>query len=217
MVRKIMRDVAFLSQVSEPVTAENLQVADDLLETLITHKDGCVGMAVNVIGVNKRIIAFDDDGEYMVMFNPEILKKSSPYEAEEGYCLWTVRARPSAGSPLRCGIKMPYLAGMLTDASFTDVQTYIQGGNILLDTDLSALETAERIHTVVADRLSTDLAVILKTQERLAATTQENPFGASSAQRAESKMRCQCSIRIRLLEKQRIMPEEEKAMGGVIL
>lgn len=57
-----------------------------MLETLAAHKDGCVGMAANMIGINKRIIAFDNDGSYMVMFNPEILKKSEPYEAEEG-CL----------------------------------------------------------------------------------------------------------------------------------
>ena len=58
----------------------------DLLDTLIAHKDGCVGMAANMIGVNKRIIAFDNEGDYMVMFNPVIVKKSGPYEAEEG-CL----------------------------------------------------------------------------------------------------------------------------------
>ena len=61
-------------------------MAEDLLETLIAHKDGCVGMAANMIGVNKRIIAFDNEGKYMVLFNPEIIKKSEPYEAEEG-CL----------------------------------------------------------------------------------------------------------------------------------
>lgn len=86
MIREICRDEAFLAQKSEPSTAEDLAVAQDLLETLAAHKDGCVGMAANMIGVNKRIIAFDNEGSYMVMFNPEIVKKSEPYEAEEG-CL----------------------------------------------------------------------------------------------------------------------------------
>ncbi len=86
MVREIMRDEAFLSQKAEPATLEDLPVAQDLLDTLTAHKDGCVGMAANMIGVCKRIIVFDNEGTYMVMFNPEIIKKSSPYEAEEG-CL----------------------------------------------------------------------------------------------------------------------------------
>jgi N-formylmethionyl-tRNA deformylase len=86
MVREIMRDVGFLSQPSAPAAPEDSGTADDLLETLIAHKDGCVGMAANMIGVSRRIIAFDNGGEYLVMFNPEILKKSGPYEAEEG-CL----------------------------------------------------------------------------------------------------------------------------------
>ena len=86
MVREIMRDEAFLSQKAEPATLEDLPVAQDLLDTLTAHKDGCVGMAANMIGVRKRIIVFDNEGTYMVMFNPEIIKKSSPYEAEEG-CL----------------------------------------------------------------------------------------------------------------------------------
>ena len=86
MVREIMRDEAFLSQKAEPATLEDLPVAQDLLDTLTAHKDGCVGMAANMIGVCKRIIVFDNEGKYMVMFNPEIIKKSGPYEAEEG-CL----------------------------------------------------------------------------------------------------------------------------------
>jgi peptide deformylase len=86
VVREIMRDEAFLSQKAEPATPEDLSAAQDLLDTLTAHKDGCVGMAANMIGVNKRIIAFDNEGKYMVMLNPEIIKKSGPYEAEEG-CL----------------------------------------------------------------------------------------------------------------------------------
>lgn len=86
MVREIMKDVVFLSQKAQPAAMDDLPVAEDLLETLIAHKDGCVGMAANMIGINKRIIAFDNDGKYMVMFNPEIVKKSDPFDAEEG-CL----------------------------------------------------------------------------------------------------------------------------------
>lgn len=86
MIREICRDEMFLAQKAEQATADDLGVAEDLLETLIAHKDGCVGMAANMIGVNKRIIAFDNEGKYMVLFNPEIIKKSEPYEAEEG-CL----------------------------------------------------------------------------------------------------------------------------------
>lgn len=81
-----MRDEAFLSQKAKPATQEDLSVAQDLLDTLAAHKDGCVGMAANMIGVNTRIIVFDNEGRYMVMFNPEIIKKSGAYEAEEG-CL----------------------------------------------------------------------------------------------------------------------------------
>lgn len=81
-----MRDEAFLAQKAKPATQEDLSVAQDLLDTLAAHKDGCVGMAANMIGVNTRIIVFDNEGRYMVMFNPEIIKKSGAYEAEEG-CL----------------------------------------------------------------------------------------------------------------------------------
>ena len=86
MKREIMKDVVFLAQKAEPAAAADRSVAEDLLETLAAHKDGCVGMAANMIGVNKRIIAFDNEGTYMVMFNPEIVKRSGPYETEEG-CL----------------------------------------------------------------------------------------------------------------------------------
>ena len=86
MIRDIMKDEAFLAQKAEPATPDDLSAAQDLLDTLTAHKAGCVGMAANMIGVNKRIIVFDNEGRYMVMFNPEIIKKSQPYEAEEG-CL----------------------------------------------------------------------------------------------------------------------------------
>ncbi len=86
MVREICRDEAFLSQRAEPATKDDLGTAQDLLDTLLAHKEGCVGMAANMIGVNKRIIVFDNDGAYLVMLNPVIIRQSEPYEAEEG-CL----------------------------------------------------------------------------------------------------------------------------------
>ena len=86
MVREICKDEAFLAQKAEPATADDLVVAQDLLDTLVAHRDGCVGMAANMIGVNKRIIVFDSEGKYMVMFNPVIVRRSGVYEAEEG-CL----------------------------------------------------------------------------------------------------------------------------------
>ncbi|HIT29046.1 MAG TPA: peptide deformylase [Candidatus Faecousia gallistercoris] len=93
MIREICKDEAFLAQRAEPATPDDLQVAADLLETLEHHKAGCVGMAANMIGVNKRIIAFDNEGLYTVMFNPEIVRKSGPYDAEEG-CLSLTGTRP---------------------------------------------------------------------------------------------------------------------------
>ena len=86
MIREICRDETFLSQKAAPATADDLATAQDLLDTLTAHKDGCVGMAANMIGVCKRIIAFDNEGTYMVMFNPVIIRQSGPYEAQEG-CL----------------------------------------------------------------------------------------------------------------------------------
>lgn len=86
MIREICKDETFLAQKAAPATAADLGVAQDLMETLIAHKDGCVGMAANMIGANKRIIAFENDGEYMVMFNPVIVKQSGAYETDEG-CL----------------------------------------------------------------------------------------------------------------------------------
>ena len=94
MIREICKDEAFLAQKAEPATPADLSIAADLLETLEHHKAGCVGMAANMIGVNKRIIAFDNEGTYMVMFNPELVKKSGPYDAEEG-CLSLTGTRPA--------------------------------------------------------------------------------------------------------------------------
>ena len=86
MIREICRDETFLVQKAAPATADDLATAQDLLDTLTAHKDSCVGMAANMIGVCKRIIAFDNAGTYMVMFNPVIVRQSGPYEAQEG-CL----------------------------------------------------------------------------------------------------------------------------------
>ena len=94
MIREIMKDEAFLFQKAEPATQEDIPVAQDLLDTLEANKERCVGMAANMIGVNKRIIVFDNEGTYMVMFNPEIIKRSGPYQAEEG-CLSLVGTRPA--------------------------------------------------------------------------------------------------------------------------
>ena len=88
MIQPIMKDELFLARKSVLAVncQEDMQTALDLLETLEAHKEGCVGMAANMIGVSKRIIAFDNEGTYMVMFNPEIVKCSDRYDAEEG-CL----------------------------------------------------------------------------------------------------------------------------------
>ena len=86
MVRELIHDPILLAKSSSPATAEDLPVAQDLLDTLRFHKETCVGMAANMIGVHKRIIAFWDGKDHVVMFNPEIVQSSGAYEAEEG-CL----------------------------------------------------------------------------------------------------------------------------------
>ena len=86
MVKEVIHDPIFLAGKSELATTEDLPVAKDLLDTLIANKDGCVGMAANMIGVRKRIIVFDNEGTYLTMLNPEIIKKAGPYDTEEG-CL----------------------------------------------------------------------------------------------------------------------------------
>ena len=86
MVRPIVRDPIFLGRKSRDAAAEDLPVAQDLMDTLAEHRDRCVGMAANMIGQAVRIIAFEDGAKYSVMLNPEILRASDPYETEEG-CL----------------------------------------------------------------------------------------------------------------------------------
>ncbi len=86
MIRDICKDEFFLAQKAENAAEEDLGTARDLLDTLAAHRDGCVGMAANMIGVCKRIIAFENGGEYMLMLNPVILRRTGQYDAEEG-CL----------------------------------------------------------------------------------------------------------------------------------
>ena len=99
MVKDLTHDPIFLAGKSELATKEDLQVAKDLLDTLMAHKENCVGMAANMIGVRKRIIAFlDESGRaptYTVMLNPEIIKRDGVYETEEG-CLSLL------GGPRKC-------------------------------------------------------------------------------------------------------------------
>ena len=86
MVRELIHDPILLARVSDAATAADGEVARDLLDTLQAHKETCVGMAANMIGVHKRIIAFDCGGKYMVMLNPEIIRAEGKYGAEES-CL----------------------------------------------------------------------------------------------------------------------------------
>jgi len=86
MIKPIMKDPIFLTRKSVIATKDDLYIAQDLRDTLEANRDGCVGMAANMIGVLKRVIIFDDNGKASVMFNPEIIKFSDAYETEEG-CL----------------------------------------------------------------------------------------------------------------------------------
>ena len=121
MLRELVHDPIFLAGKSEIATKEDLQIAQDLLDTLMAHKDSCVGMAANMIGVRKRIIAFlDESGRastYTVMLNPEIIKKDGAYNTEEG-CLSLL------GGPRPCkrykSIKVKYQTSELQ----THIKTY---------------------------------------------------------------------------------------------
>ncbi len=86
MVKELIHDPIFLAQKSSPADESDRQTAQDLLDTIIAHKDECVGMAANMIGVKKRVIVFNDSGAFRVMFNPEIIGRSEPYKTAEG-CL----------------------------------------------------------------------------------------------------------------------------------
>ena len=121
MIKELIHDPILLAGKSEMATKEDLPVAQDLLDTLMAHKETCVGMAANMIGVKKRIIAFlDESGRapvYTVMLNPEIIKKDGAYDTEEG-CLSLL------GGPRRCKryktIKMQYQTAEMQ----TRVKTY---------------------------------------------------------------------------------------------
>ncbi|MDO4479261.1 MAG: peptide deformylase [Lachnospiraceae bacterium] len=93
MVKPIMKDMMFLAQKSEPATQADLQIGRDLQDTLEAHREGCVGMAANMIGVRKRIIIVNMGPFDVVMFNPVIVSKRGPYDAEEG-CLSLSGVRP---------------------------------------------------------------------------------------------------------------------------
>ncbi len=86
MIKEVVHDPILLARKSDAATIEDLQVAQDLLDTLMANKEACVGMAANMIGVLKRVIVFDNEGTYMTMFNPEIVKMSGLYDTQEG-CL----------------------------------------------------------------------------------------------------------------------------------
>ena len=86
MIKQIGKDVFFLGQKSDPATKQDLSVGQDLQDTLVANQDRCVGMAANMIGVRKRIIIVNIGFMNLVMYNPVLLKKDTPYETEEG-CL----------------------------------------------------------------------------------------------------------------------------------
>ncbi len=95
MIKELIHDPLFLARKSAPAVKEDLPIAQDLLDTLAAHRETCVGMAANMIGQTKRIIAFDNEGTYMLMLNPEIVSCSGEYETEES-CLSLL------GGPRKC-------------------------------------------------------------------------------------------------------------------
>ena len=107
MIKPIVRDVFFLGQKSEPATKQDFPVGQDLQDTLKANQDRCVGMAANMIGVKKRIIIVNVGIMNLVMYNPVILKKDTPYETEEG-CLSLDGARKTTRYQ---NIEVEYLDG----------------------------------------------------------------------------------------------------------
>ena len=95
MIKELVHDPILLARKSTPAGKEDLPIAQDLLDTLAAHRETCVGMAANMIGQTKRIIAFDAEGSYMLMLNPEIISCSGQYETEES-CLSLL------GGPRKC-------------------------------------------------------------------------------------------------------------------
>ena len=94
MEKKILKDILFLSQVSQPASQEDLPLATDLQDTLQANRETCVGLAANMIGVQKRVIIFNIGIIPMVMFNPILLSYKGPYKTEEG-CLSLTGVRPT--------------------------------------------------------------------------------------------------------------------------
>lgn len=94
MVRPIVKDIFFLGQKSEPATKEDLWIGQDLKDTLKANAEACVGMAANMIGIKKNVIIVNAGFINIVMYNPILLKKSEPYETEEG-CLSLIGVRPT--------------------------------------------------------------------------------------------------------------------------
>ena len=118
MVRDIIHDPIFLSQPAVPAAPEDLSVGQDLLDTLLANRERCVGMAANMIGVNKRIIVLMDGTKPMLMFNPELIKADGFYETQEG-CLSLEGVRPTRRAR---SIKVRY-----QDASFRSHYFTCQG------------------------------------------------------------------------------------------
>lgn len=94
MIRPIMKSTLILSRPSAPATAQDASVAQDLLDTFAANRRGCAGMAANMIGILKRIIVVDCEGEALLMYNPVIESSSNPYGTEEG-CLSLEGLRPA--------------------------------------------------------------------------------------------------------------------------
>lgn len=94
MICKINKDITILQQKALPATPDDIPVADNLMETLKAHSDSCVGMAANMIGIPKAIIVFDNEGQYMEMFNPVITQQSGSFDTTEG-CLSLQGQRPT--------------------------------------------------------------------------------------------------------------------------
>ena len=94
MIRPIMRSIEFLKEKSEEASIEDAEIARDLSDTLKAHANECVGMAANMIGVKKRMIIFEENGKYVVMLNPKIIKADGAYQTTEG-CLSLVGERPA--------------------------------------------------------------------------------------------------------------------------
>ncbi len=93
MIKPIVTDVIFLGGKSQPAVPEDIPAADDLLDTLRANRDRCVGMAANMIGIRKAIIAVEDRGRLLELFNPQIIARAGAYETEEG-CLSLPGTRP---------------------------------------------------------------------------------------------------------------------------